>query len=161
MSTILSRRYLLTFIFYGLFSAYTTLAQPPKRLADRIAAVENSLIPYVPVAGLKGWTIQDRMRLYKVPGVSVAVIRNYQLDWVRAYGLADTTARQPVTTETLFSAGSISKLVAAVAALKLVEQGKLTLDAPINSFLTSWQLGENDRTRQTPVTLRLLLSHRG
>ena len=161
MSTLLSRLCRISLVFFALFPSFSSLAQPPKRLADRIAAVETSLIPYVPVASLKGWTIQERMKLYKVPGVSVAVIRNYQIDWMKAYGLADTTARKPVTTETLFSAGSISKLVAAVVALKLVEQGKLTLDAPINTYLTSWQLGENDKTRQTPVTLRMLLSHRG
>ena len=161
MSTLLSRLCRIALVFFALLPSFRSLAQPPKRLADRIAAVETSLIPYVPVVGQKGWTIQERMKLYKVPGVSVAVIRNYQLDWVKAYGLADTMVRKPVTTETLFSAGSISKLVAAVVALKLVEQGKLTLDAPINTYLRSWQLGENDKTRQTPVTLRLLLSHRG
>ncbi|CCH01998.1 D-alanyl-D-alanine carboxypeptidase DD-carboxypeptidase [Fibrella aestuarina BUZ 2] len=161
MSTTVYRLCRISLAFFGLLPVYHSIAQPPKRLADRIAAVERSLIPYVPVAGLKGWTIEERMKLYKVPGVSVAVIHNYKLDWVKAYGLADTTARKPVTTETLFSAGSISKLVAAVAALKLVEQGKLTLDAPINTYLKSWQLGENDKTRQTPVTLRMLLSHRG
>ncbi|GAB3899121.1 hypothetical protein GCM10028825_48970 [Spirosoma agri] len=144
-----------------MFSACNILAQPPKRVQDRIAAVENSLIPYVPVVGLKGWTLQDRMRLYKVPGVSIVVIRNYKIDWAKSYGLADTTAHLPVTTKTLFSAGSISKLVAAVVALKLVEQGQLTLDVPINTYLKSWQLGENDKTHQTPVTLRMLLSHRG
>lgn len=146
--------------FIGLIGC-TALAQPPKKVTDRMAAVENGLIPYVPVLGMQGWTIQDRMRLHKVPGVSVAVIRDYKIDWAKSYGLADTTARKPVTTETLFSAGSISKLVTAVAALRLVEQGKLDLDVPINTYLKSWQLGENDKTRQTPITLRLLLSHRG
>ncbi len=146
------------------------LAQLPKRLADRIAAVENSLLPYVPVEGLKGWNLQERMRYHRVPGVSVAVIHNYRVDWVKSYGLADTTNHRPVTNETMFSAGSISKLVAAIAALKLVaaiaalklvEQGKIDLDAPINNYLRSWKLSENDFTRKTPVTLRMLLSHRG
>jgi CubicO group peptidase (beta-lactamase class C family) len=144
-----------------LLTSNLVLAQLPKNQTDRIRQVENSLIPYVPVQGMKVWNLTDRMRYYKVPGVSVAVIHKYKVDWVKSYGLADTTARKPVTTETIFSAGSISKLVTAVAALKLVEQGKLSLDAPINTYLTSWKLGENDFTRQTPVTLRMLLSHRG
>ena len=137
------------------------LAQPLKKLADRIAAVENSLLPYVPVEGLKGWNLQERMRYHRVPGLSVAVIHNYRVDWVKSYGLADTTNRRPVTNETMFSAGSISKLVAAMAALKLAEQGKLDLDAPINNYLRSWKLSESEFTRKTPVTLRMLLSHRG
>ncbi len=154
-------RFLLLLVNCSLFIIHFSLAQPPKKRADRIATVENSLIPYVPVAGMTGWNLQERMRYYKVPGVSVAVIHNYTVDWAKGYGLADTTARKPVTTETMFSAGSISKLVSAMAALKLVEQGKLSLDAPINAYLTSWTVAENDITRKTPVTLRMLLSHRG
>jgi len=152
---------LFTFLLLFSFSFFPSLAQLPKKLADRVTAVENNLIPYVPVSGLKGWNLEDRMRYYKVPGVSVAVIHNHQVDWAKSYGLADTTACKPVTTETIFSAGSISKLVTAMAALKLVEQGKLSLDAPINTYLTSWKLAENETTRKTPVTLRMLLSHRG
>lgn len=148
---------LLTLMLLGL----NTLAQPPKKLAERIAAVQSSLLPYVPVTGLKGWNLQERMRYHRVPGLSIAVIHNYRVEWVKSYGLADTIRHRPVTNETLFSAGSISKLVTAMAALKLVEQGKLSLDAPINQYLKSWRLGDNDFTRQTPVTLRMLLSHRG
>lgn len=132
-----------------------------QRPNPRIAEVENSLMPYVPVAGLKGYNLLDRMRYHRVPGVSIAVIQDYKIAWAKAYGLADTMTRRPVTTETVFSAGSISKLAAAVAALKLVEEGKLSLDAPINESLKSWKLAENDLTRRTPVTLRMLLSHRG
>ncbi len=83
------------------------------------------------------------------------------MDWVKSYGLADTTTHRPVNNGTLFSAGSISKLVTAIVALKLVEQGLMNLDTPINQYLKSWQLEENDFTRKTPVTLRMLLSHRG
>ncbi len=132
-----------------------------QRPNPRIAEVENSLMPYVPVVGLKGYNLTERMKFYRVPGVSIAVIHDYKIEWTKAYGLADTLTRRPVTTETLFSAGSISKLVAAVAALKLVDEGKMALDQPINNYLKSWKLAENDLTRKTPVTLRMLLSHRG
>ncbi len=137
-----------------------TLA-PSQSTNPRIAQVENSLLPYVPVEGLKGWNLPERMKFHRVPGLSIAVIRDYKIDWTKAYGLADTMKRIQVTTETMFSAGSISKLVAAVAALKLVEEGKLTLDSPINASLRSWKLAESDFTRTTPVTLQMLLSHRG
>ncbi|MBO0935162.1 serine hydrolase [Fibrella sp. HMF5335] len=154
-------RFTLLLVYWQLTIGSMTMAQPARKQADRITAVENSLLPYVPVAGLPGWNLLDRMRHYKVPGLSIAVIHNYQVDWVKGYGLADTTTHRAVTPQTLFSAGSISKLVAAMAALRLVEQDKLSLDAPINQYLTSWKLGDNGFTQQTPVTLRMLLSHRG
>jgi len=128
-------------------------------LSDRIKAVENNLIPFVPVKGFKGWNILDRMKYYKVPGVSIAVIKNYQIDWAKGYGFADTLLKKSVDNETMFSAGSISKLVMAVAALKLVERGKIDLDKPINEYLTSWKVKENSFTIKTPITLKMLLSH--
>ena len=147
----------------GLLSgAGQTPAPPlPATVTARIRLVENSLLPYVPVAGLAGWDLRERMRFHRVPGLSIAVVRDYKVEWARAYGWADTTARTPATPATLFSAGSISKLVTAGAALLLVQQGRLNLDAPINTYLKSWQLADNDFTRQRPVTLRQLLSHTG
>jgi len=65
----------------------------------------------------------------------------------------------PVTPETLFQAASISKSLTATAALHLVEAGKLSLDAPIQTELKSWTLPQNSFTAQQPVTLRELLSH--
>jgi CubicO group peptidase (beta-lactamase class C family) len=133
----------------------------PASVARRVRAVENQLGPYVPVAGMAGWNLAQRMRHHRVPGLSIAVIHNYRVDWAKSYGWADTTAKTPVTEETLFSAGSISKLVAALAAMKLVESGKLGLDQPINGYLTAWQLPESEFTKAKPVTLRMLLSHTG
>ena len=132
-----------------------------KEAVQRMQAVENNLIPFVPVKDFKGWNIIDRMNYYKVPGLSIAVIKDYKIDWARGYGLADTAKNIPVTTETMFSAGSISKFLMAATALELVEQGKIALDSPINNYLTSWKIGENEFTKKTPVTLRMLLSHQG
>lgn len=131
-------------------------SQLPK---NRIKQVENGLIPLVPVKGLKGWTIEERMKHHNILGVSIAVINNFKVEWVKAYGWADTAHKIKMTPQTMLSAGSISKMVMAAGALKMVEQGKLDLDKPINNYLTSWKLGENDFTRKTPVTLRMLLSH--
>ena len=64
-----------------------------------------------------------------------------------------------MTTSTLFQAGSISKPVAALGALRLVEQGKLALDEDVNARLTTWKVPENEFTREKKVTLRGLLSH--
>src|SRR5262249_34950418 len=69
--------------------------------------------------------------------------------------------REPVTTGTLFQAGSISKPVAAMAALKKVQEGKISLDEDINNKLVTWKLPENDLTAKKKVTLANLLSHTG
>ncbi len=129
--------------------------------AELIHQVENNLIPFAPVEGFKTWNIEERMKYHKIQGLSIAVIKDFKVDWAKAYGWADTTRRIPMTIETMLSAGSISKFLMATGALKLVEQGKLDLDKPINNYLTSWKLGENDFTKKTPVTLRMLLSHTG
>jgi CubicO group peptidase (beta-lactamase class C family) len=64
-----------------------------------------------------------------------------------------------VTAETLFQAASMSKPVAAVAVLRLVETGTLALDEDVNGYLRSWRVPENEHTRESPVTLGRLLSH--
>ncbi|WP_210490142.1 serine hydrolase [Rufibacter aurantiacus] len=127
--------------------------------AKEIRQVENNLIPFVPVNGFPGWNIHERMKQYRVPGVSIAVIKDFKVAWAKGYGLADTLKKTQVTTQTMFSAGSISKLVMAAAALRLVQDGQLALDAPTNHYLTSWKIPENDFTRKTPITLKMLLSH--
>ena len=134
--------------------AAAQVASPPlpNSVPDRIQLVENSLLPYVPVEGLAGWKLAERMKYHRVPGLSIAVIRDYNVEWAKAYGWADTTARTRVTPATLFSAGSISKLVTAGAALALVQQGKLNLEVPINKYLKSWRLADNNFTRKRPVS---------
>ena len=95
---------------------------------------------------------------YKVHGASIAVIHDYQVEWARGYGVREVGMPDPVDDETLFQACSISKPVSAVAVLRLVEQGRLDLDADVNDFLTSWEIPANG-TWQPRVTLRQLLSH--
>src|SRR5262249_11719825 len=111
------------------------------------------------IKGDPAWSIAERMKFYKVPGLSIAVIKNFKLDWARAYGVKDVDTNEPVTTETLFQAGSISKSVNAMIVMKKVEQGKIALDEPINNKLTSWKLPDNEFTANKKVTLRTLLSH--
>ena len=125
----------------------------------RIKRVETGLLPAVLIKGDAPWSIEERMKHYKAPGLSVAVIKDFKIDWARAYGVKDIETNEPVTTETLFQAGSISKSVNAMVAMKKVEQGKLSLDEPINNKLVSWKLPENEFTAKKKVTLRNLLSH--
>jgi CubicO group peptidase (beta-lactamase class C family) len=99
------------------------------------------------------------MELYKVPALSIAVIDDYKIVWAKGYGTIGTGSTSPVTTKTLFQAGSISKPVAATGALYLVEQGKLALDEDVNLKLKSWKVPENEFTKDQKVTLRRLMSH--
>ena len=126
----------------------------------KIAAVEQGLIPAVRVKGrTTPKSIAVRMEQDHVPGVSVAVINNYEIEWAKGYGVADAESRTAVTVDTLFQAASMSKPVTALATLKLVEQGVLQLDQDVNEQLKSWQVPENDFTREHPVDLRGILSH--
>jgi len=61
-----------------------------KAVLERIVQVENNLIPYVPIKNFKTWNIYDRMKFYNVKGVSIAVIKNYKIDYAKAYGFADS-----------------------------------------------------------------------
>ena len=153
---LLQRRYVATLFAGGLLAGSAIAWTPPD---DRIAQVENGLRPPVLIEGDKTWTLADRMRFYHVEGVSIAVIRDSKIEWAKGYGLADVEAKQSVTASTLFQAGSISKPVAAMGALALVEDGKLALDGDINRFLKGWKVPGNAHTAKAPVTLEGLLSH--
>ena len=103
-------------------------------------------------------TLQDRMAAEHVPGVSIAVIHNGAVEWAQGFGVMQLGGK-PVTAETLFQAGSISKPVAAMAALHLVQQGKLSLDSDVNQSLTSWKVPASTSAPGAIVTLRELLTH--
>ena len=130
-------------------------------LEARITRVESGLLPAFVIAGrpLPAKPLAQRMTDLKTPGVSVAVINNGAVEWAKGYGVTETGTSTPVTTHTLFQAASISKSIAALGALRLVEQGKLVLDEDVNAKLTSWKVPENDFTTTEKVTLRRLLSH--
>ncbi|MEO9871794.1 serine hydrolase [Ekhidna sp.] len=127
--------------------------------ADLIKKVETGLTTWVHIAGDSTWSIEDRMKHYGIPGVSIAVIHNREIAWTKAYGVMDKESQTPVTIQTLFQAAATSMPVTAYGALRLVEQNKLDLDENINSYLTSWKVPENEFTREKKVTIRNLLNH--
>src|SRR5262245_11302213 len=103
--------------------------------------------------------MQQLLKQYKVPGVSIAVIKDFKVALAVAYGVADTETGTPVTTRTMFQAASISKPVAAMASLKAVQEGRFSLDQDVNTILKSWKLPVGELTKSGPVTPRLLMSH--
>ncbi len=104
-------------------------------------------------------SLVDLMKAYNVPGMSIAVIEKYKIVEAKGYGVIEVGSNTPVTTHTLYQAGSISKPVAATGALRLVEQGKLSLEEDVNQKLKTWKIPENDFTKTQKVTLGRLMSH--
>jgi len=141
------------------FSASFAITANP--ISNEIKAVESGLRNSIHFSNDPLWSIDERMKHYGVPGVSIAVIKDFKIHWAKTYGLADKETQQPVTKNTLFQAASISKPVSAYAALKLVEQKKLSLDNPVNDLLIDWKIPQNTSTQKQPVALKHLLSHSG
>src|SRR5215475_4594580 len=112
---------------------------------DRIAGRLESDVPVL-------------MKAADVPGLSIALVRNGNVAWVRAFGVKDSKSKAPVTDETVFEAASLSKPVFAYAVLKLVDAGQIDLDKPLNQYLPGdYDVGQDPRLSQ--VTARRVLSH--
>jgi len=109
--------------------------------------------------GLDGFTLQEVMAKLHTPGVSLAVIKDFKVQWAKGYGVADLKTGRPVEVDTLFQAASISKPVTAMAAMKFVQDGRFALDDDVNKLLKSWHVPESEYTREQPVTPRSLFSH--
>jgi CubicO group peptidase (beta-lactamase class C family) len=109
--------------------------------------------------GLDPYTLQELLQKFRTAGVSVAVIKDSAIHWAKGYGVADVDSGRPVEPDTMFQAASISKPVTAMAVLKAVQDGQLSLDADVNQILKTWKVPAGDLTKTRPVTLRSLLSH--
>ena len=112
-----------------------------------------------PAGPLDPAEIATLLKQFNVPGVSIAVIKDFKIDWARGYGLADADAGTPVTVDTLFQAASISKTVAAMTSMRAVQDGRFGLDQDINTILKTWKLPGGEFTKDRPVTPRGLMSH--
>jgi CubicO group peptidase (beta-lactamase class C family) len=134
--------------------AHSEIAGDTARLIQRIEG------PQVPNRqGLDGLTLQEVMAKLQTPGVSVAVIKDFRVQWAKGYGVADVKTGRRVEVETLFQAASISKPVTAMAAMKSVQDGRFSLDDDVNKLLKEWHVPESEFTREQPVTPRSLFSH--
>ncbi|MDQ0169326.1 CubicO group peptidase (beta-lactamase class C family) [Paenibacillus tundrae] len=71
-----------------------------------------------------------------MPGVSIAVIHDFKLDWAQGFRVCEAGKPEPVTEKTLFQAASVSKPIFAVAVMRLVQEGKLDLERDVNDYLT-------------------------
>ncbi len=122
---------------------------------------ENNILPTVKEGESQepAQTILARMKAYNVTGASVAVFDNNEIVWAKGYGLSNKSTNTAVDTGTIFQAASISKPLASVAACKLVDEGKLSLDEDVNSKLKRYQIPESEFTENEKVTPRHIMSH--
>jgi CubicO group peptidase (beta-lactamase class C family) len=107
----------------------------------------------------KLWSIEQRLTAHEVPGAAVAIIDNGEIVWAKGYGTALAGSEIEVDVQTVFSVGSISKLVNAALILRLVAEKKIDLDIDVNTYLKSWKIPENSFSKVNKVTLRSILSH--
>ena len=121
--------------------------------------------------------IEQMMDTAVIPGLSIAIISEGQLAWAKGFGVADVTTGEPVTTDTIFEAASLTKPVFAYLALQLVQEGVLKLDTPLLNYLSKAEQtadrlfdvsGQNEsaifdyvqnETAVQQITLRHVLSH--
>lgn len=127
-----------TFLLFVWLTAQTN-KKYSKEVEIKIQQVEQNLASWVEIENTPKWNLQERMNYYKIKGISIAVIRDYKIDWVRGYGWADLAENRPVTTSTLFQAASISKSLNGFGILKLAQDKKIDIYTDINNYLRSWQ----------------------
>jgi len=141
---------LLLFLF-----SHTAYSQAsPESFIETIEGVQEST-----EGDLDHLTLEGLMEEFGIPGVSIAVIKDYEVHWAKGYGVADVETGALVDEHTVFQAASISKPVAAMAVMKAVQEGYFSLDDDINTILTSWKLPDSEFTEEQPVTPRMLTSH--
>ena len=102
--------------------------------------------------------IPDLLKQSDVPGMSIALIRDGRVVWSAGFGVSNVNTGKPVTATTIFEAASLSKPVFAYAVLRLVDEGKLNLDTPLNKYLgNNYDVVNDDRINL--ITARHVLSH--
>ncbi|MGB4268773.1 MAG: serine hydrolase domain-containing protein [Spirochaetota bacterium] len=98
------------------------------------------------------------LKKYKIPGANIAMIRQGKIAWAKAYGYADKEKGIPMRLETICRVESISKSVTAWGVMRLLYEGKISLDEPIENYFTTWKFPPATFASKS-ITVRHLLSH--
>jgi CubicO group peptidase (beta-lactamase class C family) len=139
------------------FLSASALSLSLKGRVDRL--VEKSLVAAPDkdlIADLSEF-VPQLMNKHGVPGLGIAVIRDAEILWSRGFGVKSLATKEPVSADTVFEAASLSKPAFAYAVLKMCEQGKIALDAPLVGHLDKSLITSDPRLRL--ITLRMVLSH--
>ena len=132
-------------LLLALLISFTISAQKGTKEIDQFTSKLDQKIPQL----LKGFI---------VPGTAIAIIENGEIILQKGYGFSNIDKGIKVTNTTGFNIGSISKTVAAWGVMKLLQEGKIELDAPAEKYLTRWHLPKSEFDTDK-VTIRRLLSH--
>ena len=154
-------RQILSVSFLTLAVSALAACSGPVTEESQAAEVERNLLPPTIISGEPGYLLADRMEHYRVPGVSIAVMKDCRILWTNQYGVTDVRDPAPVTDTTMFNVGSMSKAVTSATILSLARDGLIDLNSPVNEQLRSWTLPENELTRKAPVTPLRLMNHSG
>lgn len=148
-----------------MFPFATLLAQTNRKYSreveSKIHQVEQNLASWVEIEDTPKWNLQERMNFYKIKGISIAIIKNFKIEWARGYGWADSAENRLVTASTLFQAASISKSLNALGMLKLAQNKSIDINTDINSYLSSWKFPYDSVSKGKKITIANLLSHTG
>src|ERR1700730_7106643 len=132
---------LLWFLFLlAMFPATSTkgqTAQSPGQLGSTATAKSKDTHSFTSTVDA---VTPSLLREYAVPGAAVALIQKGRVVWMHGYGFADAASAAPITPETVFNVGSISKSPTAWAVMRLVDSGKVDLDRPVDFYLKRWHL---------------------
>ncbi|QDW24375.1 beta-lactamase family protein [Pedobacter sp. KBS0701] len=152
-------------LFLSMLSCATLKSQTKnkysKEVENKIIQVENHLASWVEIENTPKWNLKERMNFYEIKGLSIAIIKDYKLEWAKGYGWADSAQSRRVTPATLFQAASISKSLNGMGMLKLAQDRNIDLKRDINSYLHSWKFPYDSISKGKKITTLNLLSHTG
>jgi len=157
----LAHAVLLAIVATPMFTLTPAHAESAPSVAQEVVLFE-SMVPKLEErdeADAKRWAIAERMAAYNVPGTAVAIIQGGEIVMATGYGHVAAGGDVAVDEHTVFSAGSVSKMVNAALILRLVQAGKVDLDVDVNRYLQQWKVPDSRHSRKAKVTLRSLLSH--
>ncbi|WP_342380736.1 beta-lactamase family protein [Myxococcus stipitatus] len=137
----------------GVQSGLFTLVVPT------VAAASTPAVASPPFAQVIEREVPALMKEAHIPGAAVGLIVGGKLVYAKGFGFADHAGKVPVTADTVFIAASLSKPIASWVTMRLAEQGRVRLDAPVAEVLSAWPLAKNDAFDHRRITIRHLLSH--
>ena len=113
-------------------------------------------LPYTAAIAEGRTAAQEALAETGASSLSVALVEGERLVWSETFGFADKESKTAPTAETMYGIGSVSKMLATIAVMKLVDQGKLLLDAPLVNYLPAFYMASPEYTQ---VTVRMLINH--